>query len=547
MEVGARSESFLARIVSTVASSLDLDDVLRSVVQLLTEASAVHACFVYLLDDDEEALVLRCASDPFGRLAGEIRLDRAEGLAWWALEHREPAFIPDGLLDDPRVKYVPELDEDRYQSLLCVPVFARDGEAIGVISAHTEAPREFSQDDVDFIVSAASLVAAAIENARLYEQARRRVKELEALTALAEAIAWADTLEELLPAAVEGAREILGATIAHLYLIDPGGDELVHVRSSPARAPATARLGLSSLGSQLAPRRRRGRLSVPLVADGELVGLVVAEGSRSVEPARAIASQLAVGIRKVRLIERLTERTFITDFLDELAAGCDPAVLDGRAVRLGCDLDEPHLVLAAEPATDAVEDAVRAALPGAIVDRRDDRVRALVRIPRGGAAAVTSALRDSLAPLEGARVGLSSPSDAADSYAAAFVEAGYALRATVVLAPPGKVLAHGEIGPYRYLLPIAAGTGTRDEMVERIARLDVYDADRQTQLLATLEEFLRRRGSIAATSEALYVHQNTLRQRLRRIAEVADIDLRRDDWLTLEIAVKLVRLRQTLA
>jgi GAF domain-containing protein len=83
--------------------------------------------------------------------------------------------VQDELLADPRVKYVPELEEERYQSLLCVPVQARDGGVIGVISAHTEAPHEFPRADVDFIVSAASLVAGAIENARLYEQTRRRV------------------------------------------------------------------------------------------------------------------------------------------------------------------------------------------------------------------------------------------------------------------------------------------------------------------------------------------------------------------------------------
>src|SRR5262249_62239703 len=125
MDVKARSESFLARIVSTVASSLELDEVLRSVVQLLSEASAVHACFVYLVDDTEDALILRAASDPFGHLTGKIRLDRGEGLAWWAIEQRTPAFVPDELLADPRVKYVPELEEERYQSLLCLPVHAR--------------------------------------------------------------------------------------------------------------------------------------------------------------------------------------------------------------------------------------------------------------------------------------------------------------------------------------------------------------------------------------------------------------------------------------
>jgi purine catabolism regulator len=174
-------------------------------------------------------------------------------------------------------------------------------------------------------------------------------------------------------------------------------------------------------------------------------------------------------------------------------------------------------------------------------------VRALVRLPRGGPARVAAALGDALAGVDGARAGISSPCGSPGSYAEAFAETAHALAATAVLAPPRGVLSYAEIGPYRYLLPIAAATGTRDEMVERIARLADYDAERQTQLLPTLEEFLHRRGSIAATSEALYVHQNTLRQRLRRIAEVADVDLRRDDWLTVEIAVKLVRLRASLA
>ena len=57
---------------------------------------------------------------------------------------------------------------------------------------------------------------------------------------------------------------------------------------------------------------------------------------------------------------------------------------------------------------------------------------------------------------------------------------------------------------------------------------------------------LRRRGSISATSEALYVHPNTLRQRLRRILDLSGIDLRKDDWLMIEIAVKLVKLQKAL-
>jgi DNA-binding PucR family transcriptional regulator len=83
--------------------------------------------------------------------------------------------------------------------------------------------------------------------------------------------------------------------------------------------------------------------------------------------------------------------------------------------------------------------------------------------------------------------------------------------------------------------------------VDAVAKLADYDRDRGASLLPTLEEFLSRRGNISATSDALYVHPNTLRQRLRRIGELSGIDLRRDDWLMVEIAVKMVRLRSALA
>jgi DNA-binding PucR family transcriptional regulator len=43
------------------------------------------------------------------------------------------------------------------------------------------------------------------------------------------------------------------------------------------------------------------------------------------------------------------------------------------------------------------------------------------------------------------------------------------------------------------------------------------------------------------------VHPNTLRQRLRRIQELSGLDLRKDDWLMVEIALKLVRLEGAMA
>src|SRR5919109_1445601 len=92
-------ERFLYEIISTVTSSLKLEEVLAGVVRLLSEASAVHACFVYLVEDGGQRLVLRAVSSPYSHLVGEIELERGEGIAWGAAEHKQPAFTQELLSD----------------------------------------------------------------------------------------------------------------------------------------------------------------------------------------------------------------------------------------------------------------------------------------------------------------------------------------------------------------------------------------------------------------------------------------------------------------
>jgi GAF domain-containing protein len=537
----------LSEIISTVASTLELEEVLRAVVRLLSEASAVNACFVYLVEDGGRRLVLRAAPEPYGRLVGSIALERGEGLAWWAAERREPAFIPDEALSDPRFKYVPELSEDKFQSLVSIPILARSGEAIGVVSLHTEAPREFTPHEVEFLVSSASLVAGAIENARLYEQARRRVGELEYLTQLGETIAAAETLDGLLPAVAARSVDLLGASACHLYLLDSASEELRLCASAPRGSEARPTVGLAELGPELARRGRSARLTVPLVASEELLGLLIAEESDEIDLARTVASQTAVAIKKIELIERLTEKNLIKDFFEQLAGGGGPADAEGRAARLRCDLDQRYLVLAAAPAHDRLERALGAIAPGSLFDRRDDSIRALLRVPSSGEERLLVELRRVQSELEPlVAMGVSNVCRGAGSFAEGFEEARHALLGTTVLQSQPGVMAYDELGPYKYLLRMSLDSGIRDAQRDAVARLAEYDRQRSTSLLPTLEEFLRRRGNISATAETLYVHPNTLRQRLRRIMELSGIDLRKDDWLMVEIAVKLVKLQAAL-
>jgi sugar diacid utilization regulator len=288
-------------------------------------------------------------------------------------------------------------------------------------------------------------------------------------------------------------------------------------------------------------------VAVPLVANDELLGLLAATGTSEVDLARAVANQTAVAIKKIELIERLTEKNLIKDFFEQLAGGEAIPGLEGRAARLGCDLDHRHLVLAASPPSDELERALAAAAPGSLFDRRDDSERALLRVPSDGPDRLLGAIRELQLQLESpASIGISNVCRGAASFAAGFEEARHALLGTTVLQGTPGVMTYEELGPYKYLLRMPFDGGVRDAHRDAVAKVAEYDRQRSTALLRTLEEFLRRRGNISATAEALYVHPNTLRQRLRRIGELSGLDLRKDDWLMVEIAVKMVRLQEAL-
>jgi GAF domain-containing protein len=538
-------DRFLYEIISTVASSLNLEEVLNAVVRLLSDASAVHACFVYLLEHDERRLVLRAASEPYSHLVDAVELADGEGIAWWALEHREPVFIRDNAVADPRFKYVPELEEERFQSFVSVPLLGR-AEPIGAISLHSEAPREFTQSEVDFLISSAQLVAGAIENARTHDEMRLRVRELEQLMELGEAVAAAETLDELGPEVAARSRELLRADSVHLYLVDRGGERLRLHRSSPAGIATAAEMGLSELGPGLARRGRTPRVAVPLVAGDELVGALVADGTRLLDLARHVANHAAVAIKKIEVIERLAEKNLIRDFFDEATRGDIGAETVARAERLRFDTTAEHVVVVAEPGADELERALARAAPRSLFDRNERGLRAIVRVPSGGLRPVVQAIRATHADGADAAVGISNACRGLAALAAGFEEARHALLGTHVLRGRPRLLAYDDLGAYKYLLRMSLEPGGRDTHRQAIAALAEYDEAHSAQLVRTLEEFLARRGTISATAEALYIHPNTLRQRLRRIMELTGLDLRREDWLMVEIALKLASLERAM-
>jgi GAF domain-containing protein len=576
----AADRRFLQEVIRTVSSTLDLDRVLQAIVDLLTEATQCHACYVFLADDRGQ-MVLSACSEPYASHVGVIAMAPGEGLAGWVAAHREPVFITQNAASDPRMRVFEEFEEEKYQSIVSVPLLAKDASVLGVVALHAEAPHDYTERDAEFLLTSASLVAGAIENAQLHRETERRVATLEGLFELAGAISEAETLEQLLPAVTARVVPLLGVSGCDIYLLEADGERLRLRASAPAGSEAPRVIGLRDVGVALAVSRTHGRderdaslsdtvvsgdgsdapvLHAPLVVSGELLGLMIVRGGEGHrfrpehrDLTTTVVAQTAVAVKKIQLLERLSERNLTKDFFDDLAAGGETVAVEARARRLRCDLSQPRVVLwAAAPGAGredsdwaaALEASLAAAFRGALIERSDTHVRALLPVAGTDVAERVRQVHAESSPC--AIVGLSSICSGAAAFQTGFAEALQAVRGAAVVRPAPGVVTYEELGPYKYLLRLAPQPGQRDHHRDALRPLLEYDSQHRSQLFRTLEEYLRQRGRVASTAAALYVHPNTLRQRLARIETITGLDLEREDSLTVEMAMKLLKLEDAL-
>jgi sugar diacid utilization regulator len=304
-------------------------------------------------------------------------------------------------------------------------------------------------------------------------------------------------------------------------------------------------------------------LVTPLVAGEERLGLLCA-GSRTgrlfgegdTEIARAVAHLAVLGIKRAELIEGLTNANIIKDMFQALAAGAT-SFAASKAAEVGCDLGAPHLIACAEPAgsrqqssgewqtaAEALGQGLGRQAPCSAVAAGPGPVRALLAFGASRPPSIDALMREcrELGRANGTVIGLSecraTPAEAARAYR----EARDAAQIAKALLPDGGAIAYSQVGAYRYLVQIDAEDAPRDRMRAAVDRLIAYDQKRRTALLDTLERYLSERRSVIESARALYIHPNTLRQRLGRIEELAGINLDQDDLLSLELAIKLARL-----
>src|SRR6476646_6965069 len=148
-EPTARQLAFLERIVRATAEEGDHTRLLRTIIDETTEATGTQVCSLYLWDDAEKVLVLTATNGLAQSGVGEVRLGLGEGVTGWVAAQRAPLAVPD-VRAEPRFTWVANLDQERFRSMLSVPIVSHD-RVIGVMNVQTSDVHDYLPNEVEFV------------------------------------------------------------------------------------------------------------------------------------------------------------------------------------------------------------------------------------------------------------------------------------------------------------------------------------------------------------------------------------------------------------
>ncbi len=300
--------SFLHEIAQLASSARDWDEMLRIVIDRTTDAMGVEVSSLYLLEPREGILRLVATNGLNRRFIGKATLRVGEGITGWTAGARIPAAARD-VRADPRFKWIQGVDEERFTSMLSVPLLIRD-EIVGVMNVQSVHQRAFDREEIEFLQTIANQVAGIIEKGRLQREAERKLREVSALFEVSNVLTSTLELDEVLSLIVDRLVRVYPGAAGAIYLRE-GDDLRERARSGEIGKPIAQ--SARQAFTEARPIAAGDHLALPLLADKRLLGAVVLRvpagiAEEEVAFVGALANQAALAIDKASLyaIERET-------------------------------------------------------------------------------------------------------------------------------------------------------------------------------------------------------------------------------------------------
>ncbi len=382
--------ALINRVARQATATLNLSEILDTAADAIWHSFSYFNVALFLTDKGTREVVLHAiAGGHAANMQKGYRRTIEEGIVGWTAETGQ-TFLVNDVSQEPR--YLPlALTSDPVSSELAVPI-VRGDEVIGVLDIQHLTLDAFDQQDVQAMETLADQLAIAVDNARLYEEARRRVAELAAVQETSLRVVSSLDTESVLDTVTRNALELVGADDVHIFLHDARNGGLTFGAASWRGAPSPAsrakqpdHFAQAVLGSDRSliinharehpyfssPEARGAGVEAvagfPLLGTDGVVGVMSAVYLRphvfSEDELRMLgllASQAAVAIANARLYEETRQRLEELTVLHEVAlAAASTLALEEIADRamaalkqgLGCEhmclllLDEEQGVL----------------------------------------------------------------------------------------------------------------------------------------------------------------------------------------------------------
>src|SRR5579871_4567692 len=149
-----------------LTSSLQLDQVLRTIMEKIDEFLRPDTWSLLLVDDAKQELYFELAVGKGAQALKDVRIKMGQGIAGWVAQNDEAVIVPDCSKDTRFFSQVDEKTKEETRSIVAVPVRYRD-HCLGVIELINCVEKEgFLEHDMALLEALADFAAIALENAR---------------------------------------------------------------------------------------------------------------------------------------------------------------------------------------------------------------------------------------------------------------------------------------------------------------------------------------------------------------------------------------------
>lgn len=184
----------VAEISSEISKTLEIEDLLRKVIDLVRINFGLYYVGVFLIDEVGEYAVLRSGTGDEGKqmLARNHKLAvNGPSMIGWATGKKEPRIALDvGAeavhFNNPFLPYT--------RSEMALPIIGKNDHVIGAMTIQSYKHNAFDNDDVIILNNISNALAVAIENAELFQKSQKDLEEIEMLNKAFIQKAWSETI-----------------------------------------------------------------------------------------------------------------------------------------------------------------------------------------------------------------------------------------------------------------------------------------------------------------------------------------------------------------